>query len=138
MAACTDVQTYFAARVFYQIGFSVVDVSMTISIANATALTTCIFWLAYVASFYLNRPWIYGHAVHEIISSDGIWYRWAFGDFAIIILIISNPLWGFWYRIHKKAEQMVFTENKSSGWPICQSIINNRWTWLDEAVENCL
>jgi hypothetical protein len=43
MAACTDVQTYFAARVFYQIGFSVVDVSMTISIANATALTTCIF-----------------------------------------------------------------------------------------------
>lgn len=123
MAACQNVQTYCAAQVFYQTGFSMIDFSMTIFIADTTALKNRAFWIAYAASPYLITPWIYGYAADEILAPNGIGYRWGFGVFAIIMPIVSAPLWGIWYYIQKKAEKMDLTEKKSSGRTFFQSVI---------------
>ncbi|CAI7592849.1 unnamed protein product [Penicillium bialowiezense] len=123
MAACQNVQTYCAAQVFYQTGFSMIDFSMTIFIADTTALKNRAFWIAYAASPYLITPWIYGYAADEILAPNGIGYRWGFGVFAIIMPVVSAPLWGLWYYIQKKAEKMDLTEKKSSGRTFFQSVI---------------
>lgn len=124
MAACKNVQTYCAAQVFYQTGFSMIDFSMTIFIADTTALKNRAFWIAYAASPYLITPWIYGYAADQIVAPGGIGYRWGFGIFAIVMPVVSAPLWGLWYYIQKKAEKMDWTEKQSSGRTILQSIIH--------------
>ncbi|CEJ57917.1 hypothetical protein PMG11_06593 [Penicillium brasilianum] len=123
MAACTNVQTYCAAQLFYQTGFSMIDFSMTIFIADTTALKNRAFWIAYVASPYLITPWIYGYAAEQIVAPGGIGYRWGFGIFAIIMPVVSTPLWGLWYHIQRKAEKLDFTEKQSSRRNILQRII---------------
>ncbi|KAJ6005003.1 hypothetical protein N7540_012802 [Penicillium herquei] len=123
MAACKNVQTYCAAQVFYQTGFSMIDFSMTIFIADTTALKNRAFWIAYAASPYLITPWIYGYAADRILAPNGIGYRWGFGIFAIVMPIISAPLWALWYHTQKKAEKLNLTEEKSSGRSLWQSII---------------
>jgi hypothetical protein len=72
MAACKNVQTYCAAHVFYQKGFSMIDFSMPIFIADTTALKNRAFWIAYAASPYLITPWIYGYVADWIVASGGI------------------------------------------------------------------
>ncbi|PYI28997.1 MFS transporter [Aspergillus indologenus CBS 114.80] len=125
MAACKNVQTYCAAQVFYQIGFSCIDFSMTIFIADTTALKNRAFWIAYASSPYLITPWIYGYAADRIVAPGGIGYRWGFGVFAIIMPIVCAPLWGLWYYIQKKAERMGLTEKRErSGRTLVQSIVH--------------
>ncbi|KAJ5224516.1 MFS general substrate transporter [Penicillium citrinum] len=123
MSACKNVQTYCAAQVFYQIGFSCVDFSMTIFIADTTALRNRAFWIAYAASPYLITPWIYGYACDQILAPGGIGYRWGFGVFAIVMPVVSTPLWALWYYIEKKAQKMDLVE-KSSGRTLWQSIVH--------------
>ncbi|KAJ5643807.1 uncharacterized protein N7484_006314 [Penicillium longicatenatum] len=122
MAACKNVQTYCAAQVFYQTGFSMIDFSMTIFIADTTALRNRAFWIAYAASPYLITPWIYGYAADRILAPGGIGYRWGFGVFAIVMPVVSTPLWCLWYYIQKRAEKMNFTEKTSSG--------RSPWQWF--------
>ncbi|KAJ5093405.1 hypothetical protein N7456_009266 [Penicillium angulare] len=124
MAACKDVKTYCAAQVFYQTGFSMIDFSMTIFIADTTALKNRAFWIAYSASPYLITPWIYGYAADRILAPGGIGYRWGFGVFAIVMPVVCAPLWGLWYCTQKKAERMNFIEKKTSGRTFWQSVIH--------------
>ncbi|KAJ5698781.1 hypothetical protein N7462_000786 [Penicillium macrosclerotiorum] len=124
MAGCKNVQTYCAAQVFYQTGFNCIDFTMTIFIADTTALKNRAFWIAYAASPYLITPWIYGYAANQILAPGGIGYRWGFGVFAIIMPIISTPLWGLWYYIQKKAEKMDLTKKEDSQRSLWQSVIH--------------
>ena len=124
MAACTTVQTYCAAQVFYQTGFAMMDFSITIFVADTTALKNRAFWIAYSSSPYLITPWIYGYAADRILAPGGIGYRWGFGVFAIIMPIISSPLWALWYYTQRKAEKLSLTEKTSSGRSLGQSIIH--------------
>ncbi|KAJ5082755.1 hypothetical protein N7532_011798 [Penicillium argentinense] len=124
MAACKNVQTYCAAQVFYQIGFNCIDFSMTIFVADTTALKNRAFWIAYCASPYLITPWIYGYAANRILAPGGIGYRWGFGVFAIVMPVISAPLWGLWYYTQKKAEKMNLTPKKSSNRTIWQLVMH--------------
>jgi MFS family permease len=107
MAACRNVQTYCAAQVFYQTGFSMIDFSMTMFIADTTALKNRVFWIAYAASPYLITPWIYGYAANRIVAPAGIGYRQGFGIFAIVMPIISVPLWALWYYIQKRPKRWI-------------------------------
>lgn len=124
MAACKNVQTYCAAQVFYQIGFSCIDFSMTIFVADTTALRNRAFWIAYSASPYLITPWIYGYASDQILSPGGIGYRWGFGVFAIIMPVVSASLWALWTHIERKAEKMSLVEKESVTRTPWQSVVH--------------
>lgn len=124
MAACKNVQTYCAAQVFYQCGTSFVDFSVTIFIADTTALKNRAWWIAYSSSPYLITPWIYGYAADRILAPNGIGFRWGFGVFAIIMPIICTPLWALWYSVQKKAERMGLVQKEKSGRTIWQSVVH--------------
>jgi MFS family permease len=103
MAACTNVETYCAAAVFYYTGYSWIDFSVTIFIVDTSKLKNRAFMIAYVASPWLITTWVYGLACNSIIADGGIGWRWGFGIFAIVFPVICSPLWWLFYHNQRKA-----------------------------------
>jgi hypothetical protein len=62
MAGCNDVKTYCAAQVFYQVGSSTVNFTMTIFIADTTSLRNRAFMIAFSASPWVATVWAFGPA----------------------------------------------------------------------------
>ncbi|KAL5336300.1 hypothetical protein BJX70DRAFT_373248, partial [Aspergillus crustosus] len=90
MAGCNNVETYCAAQVFYQIGYSGLDFTMTIFIADTSNLKNRAFWIAFVASPYIATVWAYGPASQSALNTIG--FRWGFGVWAIVLPIVCTPL----------------------------------------------
>ncbi|ORZ12413.1 major facilitator superfamily domain-containing protein [Absidia repens] len=95
MAACQNVETYCAAQVFYQVGSSTVNFTMTIFIADTTSLRNRAFMIAFVASPWIATVWAYGPAAEHILATIG--FRWNFGIWAIVIPVVCTPLFGLFY-----------------------------------------
>ncbi|KAG9525990.1 MFS general substrate transporter, partial [Aureobasidium melanogenum] len=53
MAGCNNVAIYCAAQVFYQLGYSAIDFTITIFVADTSSLRNRAWWIAYTAS-----PWL--------------------------------------------------------------------------------
>lgn len=115
MAACRDVQTYCAAQVFYWIGYYGIDFSITIFIADTSALKNRAFWIAYAASPYFITTWVAGPCAERILAADGIGFRWGFGVFCIVMPIVLSPLAILFYYNQKKAEKLGLVHKQPSG-----------------------
>jgi MFS family permease len=112
MAACNNVETYCAAEVFYSVGYSWIDFTITIFIADTSKLKNRAFMIAYAASPWLITVWVYGLACEQIIGPGGMGWRWGFGVFAIVFPIICIPLWSlFYYNQQKAVKQGHFNVN---------------------------
>ncbi|KAI1842512.1 hypothetical protein JX265_012676 [Neoarthrinium moseri] len=103
MAACGNVTTYCAAAVFYYTGYSWLDFTITIFIADTSKLRNRAFMIAYAASPWLITVWVYGLACDLIIADGGIGWRWAFGIFSIIFPVVCVPLWFLFFINQQKA-----------------------------------
>ncbi|KAL4866099.1 hypothetical protein BDV12DRAFT_210705 [Aspergillus spectabilis] len=112
MAGCNNVETYCAAQVFYQIGYTGLDFTMTIFIADTSKLKNRAFWIAFVASPYIATVWAYGPASQSTLNTIG--FRWGFGVWAIVIPIVSAPLFYLFYYNQLKAEKMGLVPNHES------------------------
>ncbi|TEY63554.1 hypothetical protein BOTCAL_0154g00150 [Botryotinia calthae] len=53
MAGCNDVKTYYAAQVFYYVGYNGISFTLTIFIADTTQLKSRAWWIAFSSS-----PWM--------------------------------------------------------------------------------
>ncbi|KAF9885567.1 hypothetical protein FE257_012773 [Aspergillus nanangensis] len=126
MAACNGVQLYCAAQVFYQIGFNGISFTMTIFIADTSALKRRAFWIGFVSSPYIATVWAYGPATSRIMETIGM--RWGFGIWAIVMPVVSAPLfWLFWYN-QRKADKMGLIPHKQSNRTFAQSV----WYYIIE------
>ncbi|ORY64782.1 uncharacterized protein BCR38DRAFT_341994 [Pseudomassariella vexata] len=103
MAGCNSVETYCAAQVFYQIGYTCIDFTITIFIADTSQLKNRAWWIAYASSPYLITTWVYGPACERLLATAG--FRWGFGIWAIIFPIICLPLAILFYYNQRKAEK---------------------------------
>ncbi|KAK4515788.1 uncharacterized protein ATC70_010742 [Mucor velutinosus] len=101
MAGCQNVTTYCAAQVFYSVGSSTINFSMTIFIADTTSLKNRAFMIAFTASPWIATVWAYGPAAQRILDTIG--FRWNFGIWAIVIPIVCSPLCGLFYYNYLKA-----------------------------------
>ncbi|KUI62142.1 Siderophore iron transporter mirB [Cytospora mali] len=100
MAACQNVETYCAAQVFYQMGYSCIDFSITIFVVDTAQLKNRALMLAYTSSPWLITTWVYGPACERMLDTFG--FRWGFGIWAIIFPVVCSPLAAlFWYNAHK-------------------------------------
>ncbi|RDW59856.1 putative siderophore iron transporter mirB [Coleophoma cylindrospora] len=91
MAACKNVATYAAAQVFYWVGFNGMNFTMSIFIADTSALKNRGFAFAFVSSPYIVTVWIGGPIAQSFLETSG--WRWAFGTFAIITPVMCSPLY---------------------------------------------
>ncbi|KAL4907388.1 hypothetical protein BDW74DRAFT_149064 [Aspergillus multicolor] len=122
MAACNNVETYCAAQVFYQIGYTGLDFTMTIFIADTSKLKNRAFWIAFVASPYIATVWAYGPASQSALNTIG--FRWGFGVWAIVIPVVSAPLFFLFYYNQLKAEKMGLVPKHESNRTTLQSIVH--------------
>lgn len=119
MAGCNDVKTYCAAQVFYNIGYNGIDFTVTIFIADTSALRNRAFWIAYAGSPWLITVWIYGPAASSVLSTIG--FRWGFGIWAIVLPIICAPLFALFYSNQRKAKKQGFMKPDESTRTFLQS-----------------
>ncbi|KAL3423117.1 siderophore iron transporter [Phlyctema vagabunda] len=121
MAACNNVKTYCAAQVFYSIGYTGIDFTITIFIADTSKLKNRAFMIAYSASPWLITTWVYGPACERILATIG--FRWGFGIWAIIFPVVCTPLCAIFYYNQRKAVKAGLVNVPPSGRTFAQSFV---------------
>ncbi|PHH69397.1 hypothetical protein CDD80_6776 [Ophiocordyceps camponoti-rufipedis] len=90
MAGCKTVETYAAAQVFYWVGFNGMGYSLSVFIADTSALENRGLMLAFLYSPFIITAWTGGPIATNVLA--GIGWRWFFGIFAILTPAVSLPL----------------------------------------------
>ncbi|KAK0712758.1 major facilitator superfamily domain-containing protein [Lasiosphaeria miniovina] len=103
MAACQNVQTYAAAQVFYWVGYNGISYSISVFIADTSALKNRALMFAFASSPYIITVWVTGPLATAFLEGPG--FRWGFGAFAIITPVICTPLLSLFYINYKKAHE---------------------------------
>ncbi|KAF2747660.1 siderophore iron transporter mirB [Sporormia fimetaria CBS 119925] len=112
MAACTDVQVYSAAQIFYWVGYNGLSYTMGIFVADTSSLKNRGFMFAYISSPYIITTWTSGPLSEAFLNGPG--WRWCFGAFAIITPAICAPLYIlFQINYNKAVKQGVIVPVKS-------------------------
>lgn len=122
-AGCNNVETYCAAAVFYYTGYSWLDFSVTIFIADTSTLRNRAFSIAYVSSPWLITTWVYGRACDRIIAPGGVGWRWGYGILAIVFPLVCAPLWALFYSNQRKAIKMGLVKVTPHGRGVLQNIV---------------
>ncbi|SPQ24493.1 8b9da8dd-484c-481c-9aea-edac19bfe2b5 [Thermothielavioides terrestris] len=113
MAGCNNVETYAAGQVFYWVGYNGVSYSISIFIADTSALKNRALMFAFVSSPYIITVWIGGPLADAFLNGPG--FRWGFCAFAIITPFICTPLLALFYVNYRKArEQGLITDRESN------------------------
>ncbi|KAJ8109316.1 hypothetical protein OPT61_g7547 [Boeremia exigua] len=113
MAACNNVQTYAAAQIFYWIGYNGMSYVISIFIADTSHLKNRAFMFAYVSSPYIITVWVTGPLAAAYLAGPG--WRWFYGSFAIITLVVVSPLLAlFWVNYRKAVRAGIVVPTKSS------------------------
>ncbi|CAG9984311.1 unnamed protein product [Clonostachys byssicola] len=102
MATCQNVETYCAAQVFYTIGASGIRFSITIFIADTTAMRNRILLIGITSIPTIGTIWAYGPVTEQILKTVG--FRWGFGLWAPILALIFAPLLWYLWVTQKKLE----------------------------------
>ncbi|KAF8305214.1 hypothetical protein DL93DRAFT_2089721, partial [Clavulina sp. PMI_390] len=121
MALCHTVETYAAADVFWNVGQSSMLYTLNIFIADTSALHNRGLMTAFSSSPNLITTWIVGYFNDAYINGSG--WRWAFGTFAILVPVITLPLFGlFWFNL-RKAKKLGVIQKHQSGRTAWQSFV---------------
>ncbi|RDA85686.1 hypothetical protein CP532_4642 [Ophiocordyceps camponoti-leonardi (nom. inval.)] len=138
MAACNNVQAYAAAQVFYWVGFNGMGYSLSVFIADTSALKNRGLMFAFLYSPFIITAWISGPIATSALAGFG--WRWAFGIFAIITPFVSLPLiilFAFNLRKAKKLGLMptpppkVRAEGSSGSWMRLRRSVRHHFIQFD-------
>ncbi|KAK3485582.1 major facilitator superfamily domain-containing protein [Neurospora hispaniola] len=117
MAGCNGVKTYAAAQVFYWVGYNGLTYSISIFLADTSALKNRALLFAFVSSPYIITCWISGIVAQRFLDGPG--WRWGYGAFAIIVPAVCSPILWLFYKNHvkaKKAGLLPKHESKGNFW----------------------
>ncbi|KAH8592928.1 siderophore iron transporter [Bisporella sp. PMI_857] len=120
MAGCNNVKTYAAAQVFYWIGYNGMGFVLSVFVADTSQLKNRAFAFAFVSSPYIITVWMGGPTATRFINGAG--FRWGFGVFAIVTLIVTIPLFCLFYLNYVKAKKAGLMPVRNSGRTTWQSI----------------
>jgi hypothetical protein len=109
MAGCNNVQTNCASQVFYNVGYSGIDFTNTIFIADTLSLKSRALVIAFTASPWIATVWAYGPTAQSTLETFG--FRWGFGIWAIFIPVVCSPLFGLCYYNQLKAKKQGYIES---------------------------
>ncbi|KXX78249.1 Siderophore iron transporter mirB [Madurella mycetomatis] len=113
MAGCNSVETYAAGQVFYWVGYNGIIYSISIFIADTSALKNRALMFAFASSPYIITVWIGGPLATAFYDGPG--FRWGFGAFAIITPFICSPLLVLFYLNYRKARKQGLIPDRKSG-----------------------
>lgn len=120
MAVSHSLATFCAAEVFYSVGFGGVIYSVVVFAADVTNLKNRGLAFAFTSSPYMITAFAGSKA------AEGFYYnvnwRWGFGTFAIIIPIVTFPLFTVLKLAQRKAEKQGILVKERSGRTFLQSV----------------
>ena len=122
MAACSNVETYAAAQVFYWVGYNGISYVLDVFIADTSRLENRALMFAFSTSPYIATTFAGPAAAQSFLRTSG--WRWGYGVFAIITPAICLPfVFVFWYNQRLAKKQGVLPEQrKASGRTWLQSL----------------
>ncbi|KAH6673434.1 putative siderophore iron transporter mirB [Halenospora varia] len=120
MAGCKNVETYAAAQVFYWVGYNGMSFSLSIFVADTSALKNRAFAFAFISSPYIATVWIGGPMATAFLKGPG--FRWGFGIFAIITPVVTLPLLALFTINYLKAKKQGLIPVSDSKRTVAESI----------------
>lgn len=125
MAGCKDAVTFLVAQIFYFAGYTCVQFTVTIFVADTISLRNRAFALAFTTSPEIATAFAAAPSSQKLYYSDGpSGWRWGYGMWALIIPVVSAPLWGMFYYNDKRAEKEGLVTKEPSGRTWYQSIVH--------------
>ncbi|PKS12265.1 hypothetical protein jhhlp_001565 [Lomentospora prolificans] len=121
MALCRNVQTYCAAQVVYWVGYNGVIYSLSIFIADTSALKSRGLMLAFGNSPYIVTAWIGGPISQAFLDGPG--FRWGFATFAIATPILTLPLYFLLMSVLKRAKARGLVPQRKTDRTLNESIL---------------
>ena len=122
MASCTHVEAYAAALVFYTVGNTGLQYTLSVFVADTSSLRNRGLMAAFSTSQNMITCWIAGPIANAFLKGPG--WAWAFGMFAILVPAFSLPLYGlFWFQF-RKAEKQNLVPRVESQRTVWQSILH--------------
>ncbi|GAO13425.1 hypothetical protein UVI_02014300 [Ustilaginoidea virens] len=112
MAACNNVQTFAAAKVFNTVGSQGVSYCLTIFIADTSSLLNRPLMLAFATSPYIVTTWVGGPVVEAVLGGPG--WRWGFGIWTIITPAVVLPLSLLFLYNDRKAVRAGLVERRTT------------------------
>lgn len=103
MAGCRGVEMYAAGQVFYWVGYNGISYTISVFIADTSALKNRALMFAFASSPYIITVWIGGPLANAFLRGPG--WRWGFGVFAVVTPVICSPLLGLFYINYRKARK---------------------------------
>ncbi|QSS52857.1 siderophore iron transporter [Histoplasma capsulatum var. duboisii H88] len=121
MAACNNFKTYAAAQAFYWVGrYNGMSYTISIFIADTSALKNRALMFAFVSSPYIATVWVGGPLATVFLNGPG--FRWGYGAFAIITPAITCPLYAVFAWNYKKAKDAGLLSEKTHSRTFTQSL----------------
>lgn len=112
MAACNGVELFAAAQIFYWIGHNRTEYVVSIFVADTSRLKNRGLMFVFLDSPFMITSWIAGPLATAYLGIEmrdgkaviaGIGWRWAYGTFAIVVPVVSLPLFALFQWNYKKA-----------------------------------
>ncbi|KAH7376823.1 siderophore iron transporter mirB [Plectosphaerella cucumerina] len=116
MAATNSVEMYAAAQVFYTVGFTALQFTVSIIVADASSLRNRGVMTALTASPNIITTWLGGPISEAFLKGPG--WAWCYGLFAIMLPVVCAPLLVILFTNYRRAKkQGIMTEAPSVGTP---------------------
>ena len=122
MASCTHVEAYAAALVFYTVGNTGLQYTLSVFVADTSSLRNRGLMAAFSTSQNMITCWIAGPVADAFLK--GPRWAWAFGMFAVLVPAFSLPLYGlFWFQF-RKAEKSNLVSRVENQRTVVQSVLH--------------
>lgn len=121
MALCENVQTYCAAQVFYNVGYSGIQLVVIIFVADTSSMRNRALMIAISSSSMLGIVWAYAPITNSIILKTG--FKWGIGMWAIIMPVAGTPLVVLLSYYQHKAKKQGLLPRENSGRTPLQSVL---------------
>ena len=122
MAACSDVEAYAAAQVFYAVGNNGLQYSLSVFVADTSTLRNRGLMQALVTSPNLITCWLAGPISSGYLNGPG--WRWCFGTFTIMVPVVTLPLFGLLVSNYRKARKLGLVPKRESQLTVWQSVLH--------------
>ncbi|RSM08114.1 hypothetical protein CEP52_004813 [Fusarium oligoseptatum] len=108
-------------RSFYGVGYTGIDFTTTIFIADTSSLKSRAFMIAFASSPYLATVWAYGPAAQHAYEHIG--FRWGLGVWAIVYPVVTLPLCALFWHYQNKAVKQGLVKREPSNRTFSQSVV---------------
>ncbi|KAF4306562.1 putative siderochrome-iron transporter sit1 protein [Botryosphaeria dothidea] len=102
-AASTNVATFCAGAVLYQIGYTFVILLVEVIIGDISSLRARLFFSYIPATPFIINTWVSGDITSSILANAG--WRWGIGMWAIIYPVSAIPLLAALFIAHRRAKK---------------------------------